>query len=227
MLRGVRVKVTSEGHTLRIYSASGPLRATLTLTHSAVRVRVTPALLGGVWVEAGRRRAPPSQKGGGEGQLSTIAASLSAGGRLRKRGVGGGPTRGTILCASTLLCRLQCRFHVWHRESSRSGRHGPETYNYTPCRRLPSALLAWANRGRGYKDKAAPGGRGGGHVSTVAPHITLRPHCPQRCLAPSTASTAAWSRAWLTHSAPGCLPWLTCGGAGWAGRAVGRESDRI
>ena len=147
MLRGVRVKVTSEGHTLRIYSASGPLRATLTLTHSAVRVRVTPALLGGVWVEAGRRRAHPSQKGGGEGQLSTIAASLSAGGRLRKRGVGGGPTRGTILCASTLLCRLQCRFHVWHRESSRSGRHGPETYNYTPCRRLPSALLGQTEGG--------------------------------------------------------------------------------
>ena len=46
----------------------------------------------------------------------------------------------------------------------------------------------------------------------MAPRMTLRPHFPQRCLAPSTACTAAWSRAWLTHSAPGCLPWLTCGG---------------
>ena len=39
------------------------------------------------------------------------AASLFAGGRLTKRGVGGGPTRGTILGASTLLPRLQCTRH--------------------------------------------------------------------------------------------------------------------
>ena len=56
--------------------------------------------------------------------------------------------------------------------------------------------------------------------------MTLRPHCPQRCLAPSTASTAAWSRAWLTHSAPGCLPWLTWLGLGWARWVLGGRGEQ-
>lgn len=117
--------------------------------------------------------------------------------------------------------------YAWHRESGQAAGTAPKRIT---IHQEAAFRLAWATlREKATKTRQHQVGGGRGHVSTVAPHITLRPHCPQRCLAPSTACTAAWSRAWLTHSAPGCLPWLTCGGGYGVGgeRAVGRESDRI